>query len=274
MLPADRRKHAITFLTFWGKEMLSTQDNVFEQIQKCDRRFVVDNNIDWFELSAAPGNANAAFILGTTADKESSPLRLLLERGDGTPKVRDNVFLFGMKSPTAQDVLCGHRTPLLVISRLDAHATRIRDMNALRQFDQPGGGKAKWDTSESIAHEKGKVLALLGVNCIEEVVRLPNRESKDEELRRSVERERSKCFKRFWESNDVSRFAYARLLLGADRLSRQARREFVERAYPNVFGDRDLIQNALFFNAGVLSKDRGVKKMARLCDLLCSEMPR
>ena len=53
-LPVDYRKHAITLLTYWGNEKLSTQENLFEAIQKCERRFVVDNNIDWFELSAAP----------------------------------------------------------------------------------------------------------------------------------------------------------------------------------------------------------------------------
>ena len=156
-MPADYKKHAITFLSFWGKEKLSTQENLFEVIQRFARRFVVDNHVDWFELSAAPNNANAAFILGTTADKEASPLRLLLEGKAGTPKVRQNVFLFGMKSPTAHDAFCGHRTPLLVISRLDAHATAIRDMDGLRKFDEPSGDKTKWDTSQSIGQVSSDV---------------------------------------------------------------------------------------------------------------------
>lgn len=272
-LPTDHKKHAITFLSFWGKEKLSTQENLFEVIQRFARRFVVDNHVDWFGLSAAPDDANTAFILGTTADKEASPLRLLLEGKAGTPKVRQNVFLFGMKSPTAYDAFYGHRTPLLVISRLDAHATVIRDMDGLRKFDQPRGDKTKWDTSQSIADEKEKVLSLLGINRIEEVAQLPNRRLKDEELRLSIERERPKCFKRFWESNDVSRFAYARLLLEMKRTSRQARKEFAKADYPHVFGDRDLIQNALFFSAGILSRDKGVKEMARLCGLQCLEIP-
>jgi hypothetical protein len=266
-LPADYRQHALTFLSFYGKERLSTQENLFEVIKKCEPRFVVDNNINWFELSASPGYANAAFILGTTTDKEASPLRLLLERKDQTPKIRPNVFLFGMKSPTPEDALAGHRTPLLVISRLDAHATNIRDMSGLRKFDQPGGGKAKWDTSESIEDEKRKVLTLLAVKSIEEVPRLRDRDSKDTELRLSIKRERPNCTGRFWESNDVSRFAFARLLL----CSSQARSEFAQLDYNNVFGDRALIQNALFLGAGILSKDKGVAKMARLCGLQCAQ---
>src|SRR5712692_1480883 len=98
-LPADYKKHAITFLSFWGKEKLSTQENLFEVIQRFSRRFVVDNNVDWFELSAATENADTAFVLGTTADKESWQLGALLENQDGSPKIRPNVFMFGWKSP-------------------------------------------------------------------------------------------------------------------------------------------------------------------------------
>jgi hypothetical protein len=181
--------------------------------------------------------------------------------------------MFGMKSPTSEDTLAGHRTPLLVISKLDEFAVKLRDMERLRKFEQLGGGKAKWDTSESIADEKRKVLSLLGVGGIEEIPRLPSRESKDESFRLSIEQERPKCFKRFWESNDVARLGYARLLLGTDRISREARKEFSEADYPNIFGDLHLVQNALFFNAGILSRDKGVKKMARLCGLQCLEIP-
>ena len=115
-LLTDYRKHAITFLSFWGKEKLSTQENLFDVIQRFTRRFVVDNNVGWFELSATSQNADVAFILGTTADKEAWRLRALLENPDGSPKARTNVFMFGWKSPTPKDILYGHRTPLLVIS--------------------------------------------------------------------------------------------------------------------------------------------------------------
>ena len=67
-LPPDYKRHAITFLSFYGKEKLSTQENLFEAIQKFPRRFVVDNNIDWPDLSTATENVDTAFILGTTAD--------------------------------------------------------------------------------------------------------------------------------------------------------------------------------------------------------------
>lgn len=264
-LPADYREHALTFLTFYGKEKLSTQHNLFDAIHRYQQRYVVDNNIDWFALSAK--SPNVAFILGTTVDKEASPHRLLLEKSDETSKTRLNVYFFGMKSPTPEDVIAGHRTPLLVISRLDPHATKLRDMNALRQFDQPGGDKTKWDTSKSIEDEKTKVLRLLGVSHIDESTRLSDKKSRDEGLRLSIERERIKCFGRFWESNDISRFAYARLLL----CSGQARREFSQIGYRNVFGDRGLIQNALFFDAGILSKDKGVAKLARLSGIQCRQ---
>jgi hypothetical protein len=272
-LPVDFKKHAITFLSFAGKEKLSTQENLFEVIQKFERQFVVDNHIDWFGLSAVPENSNTAFILGTTADRESSPLRLLLEDKSGKPKIRQNVFLFGMKSPTQEDILAGHLTPLLVISRLDEYATAVLNMDGLRRFDQPGGDKGKWSSLKSIADEKNKVLALLSASRIEEVEQVTNRQMEDEKLRLLIEQKKPGCFKRFWESNDVARLAYARLLLGRKSVSRKTRNEFADPNNPNVFGDLHLIQNALFFNAGFASNDKAVMTMARLCGLPRLEPP-
>jgi hypothetical protein len=271
-LPADGAKHAITFLTPNGKEKGSTQGNLFEVIQKYERRFVVDNHIDWFGLSALPENSNVAFILGTTTDRESCSLKSLFEDKTGKPKVRQNVFMFGMQSPkrpTQQEVLAGHLPPLtpdLVISRLDEYATLVLDMEGIRKFEQPDGEKKKFDSSWSIADERKNMLSLLSVNRIEDIEQmpeLPDRQMKDDKLRLEIERKKPKCFKRFWESHDVARFAYSRLLL----FSGKARNEFSKPNYPNVFGDLHLIQNALFFNAGFASDDWAVKKMAIHCGL-------
>lgn len=178
--------------------------------------------------------------------------------------------MFGWKSPTPKDILFGYPTPLLVISRLDEHLTKILDMDGLRKFDQQAKGKAKWDTSTSIADEKSKVLGLLGVSLIEEIADPKARSVKDQALKISIEQKRNQCFKDFWISNDVSRYAYSRLLLA----SRKARNEFADFDYPNVFGDSHLVQNALFLNAGILSKDKGVKQMAKFCGLPCLVLPR
>lgn len=263
--PTDFWKHAITFLTFSGKEKLSTQGNLFEAIQAFERRVVVDNHVDWFGLSGKPENSNTAFILGTTADRESSPLHLLVEDSSGKQKVRDNVFMFGMKSPTHEDILAGHRTPLLVISRLGEHATKMLNMDGLRNFDRPGGEKGKWNSSKSINDEKQKILDLLEIKNVGEIARLKDIKPLDGQLRSSIEQQRSKCFKRFWESNDVARLAYCRLLLMRDSVSRRTRKEFEELNNSNVFGDLHLIQNALFFNSCIASDDGAVRKMANFC---------
>jgi len=271
-LPADGAKHAITFLTPNGKEKGSTQGNLFEVIQNYERRFVVDNHIDWFGLSGLPENSNVAFILGTTTDRETCFLKSLFEDKTGKLKVRQNVFMFGMQSPkrpTQQEVLAGNLPPLtpdLVISRLDEYATLVMDMEGIRKFEQPGGDKGKFDSSWSIADEKKKLLALLSVKEIEEIEQmpeLPDRQLKDDEFRLEIERKKPKCFKRFWESNDVARLAYSRLLL----FSNKTRNEFAKPNYANVFGDLHLIQNALFFNAGFASKDKAVVSMAKFCGL-------
>ena len=272
-MPANGAKHAITFLTPYGKEKGSTQGNLLEAIQKYDRRFVVDNHIDWFGLSRLPENSNVAFILGTTTDREICSLKSLVEDKTRKPKVRQNVFMFGMQSPkrpTQQEVLAGRLPPLtpdLVISRLDEYATLVMDIEGIRRFEQPDGDKGKFDSSWSIADEKKKLLALLSVNQIEEIEQmpeLPDRQKKDDEFRLEIDRQKPKCFKRFWESNDVARLAYARLLLFSSKL----RGEFAKPNYGNVFGDLHLIQNALFFAAGFASEDWAVKRMATYCKLL------
>jgi hypothetical protein len=156
---------------------------------------------------------------------------------------------------------------MIVISRLDAHATAILDMNALRKCDQPCGGNTKWNRTKSIGEEKEKVLVLLCVKRMEELKAVHNWRAKDEKLRLCIEETKPECFKRFWRSDDVARLAYARLLLGQAHVSSEARKEFADPNYPNVFGDVHLIQNALFFNAGLASNDRAVKRMARFCGL-------
>jgi|GEM_PF-2121590 len=268
-LPPDFRKHAITFMSFLAEEKLSTQDNLFEVIQGFPRRFVVDSHIDWLEFSAAPESADAAFILGTTISKEASPLHLLLETKTGAPKIRNNVFMFGLKAPGPKDILAGHRTPFLVITRFDAYATRVLDIQGLRKFDQQGVNGTKWDTSKSIIEEKSRVLALLEANSIEEIGATGEGQAKDSALRLRIDQQRQKCFKDFWKSDEVSRYAHARLLLA----SRVARTEFARTDYMNVFGDRYLIQNALFLNTGVLSNDKNVRKFARFCSVRCLAHP-
>ena len=265
-VPPYYMRHAVTFLSFVGENILSTQDNLFEVLQRFDRRFVVDSHINWFQLSVAQENLKTAFVIGTTASKEASPLRFVLETPGLVPKVRQNVFMFGGKDPTPEDIEPGITIPRLLLARLDEHAPTAINMAGVRQFEEKE--KRTWDTSESIAEEKAKVLALLGVSRVEEVgtvVWSP----KDAELRTGIERDRGTCFSDFWKSNDVSLRAYARLLL----VSRRARNEFAEADNPNVFGDADLVQDALFLNAGILSKDRAVQKMARFCGVLCGEVP-
>ena len=92
---------------------------------------------------------------------------------------------------------------------------------------------------------------------------MPDRRMKDTELLQAIELKKSESFKRFWESNDVARLAYARWLL----VSRKTRNEFADLNNANVFGDAHLIQNALFFNAGAASDDKAVKAMAGFCGL-------
>ena len=260
----------MTFLSFWGKEKLSTHGNLLDAMQSFDRRCVVDTHIDWIKLTGLPQNANTAFIIGTTVDHEIPNLKALLLKRDGSPKARQNIFHFGMKSPTTADIRAGHTTPMLVIVRHDPELPNLLDMDALFKFDaKRAAGKIRWDNSQSIVDEKGKILSVLGLEHIDAVRQLECSREKADELQAFIDVERSRCYKDFWKSNDVIRRAYARLLLCTEK----ARGEFQKPDYTNLFGDCHLIQNAMFLNAAVLSRDKDVKKMARFCHVPCSEVP-
>jgi hypothetical protein len=267
----DINNHAITFLSFGGKERHSTQGNLLDALQLFERRFVVDNHIKWKILSESTENANTAFILGTTMDNENVRIRSLVENRTGVPIIRANVFRFGWKSPTFDDLLIEEHTPMLVIARLDMHARAVMNMDGLRNFEA-SGRKANWDTSDSIADEKRRVLELLGIQDVDEIERILNPNAKQEELRAMIERERGKCFKDFWKSNDVVRWGFTLSLLSGPHVA-ETRSDFAKPLYPNLFGDCHLIQNALFLNAGVLSRDKGAKKLARICGVECLNEP-
>lgn len=224
------------------------------------RRLVVDQNVNWLDLSSAPESGNTAFILGTTIHKEASPIRLLVEDKNGVFRTRQNVFNFGVKYPTQKDMEAGYREPMIVITRLNAETTAILDLKGLRKFNEPDGGGKLWDTSEAVLVEKKRILALLETNSIKQL-KVESIQKKDAELAAYLVSNLRKCFKNFDQSEIAARYGYARLLLRSPR----TRNEFEMQDYPNVFGDLQLVQNALFLQASILSKDKGVHKMARFC---------
>ena len=265
-LPDDAQMNAVTFLTIGGVELCSTQGNLFDLIQTFERRFVVDTHVDWFSLSGDARSSKFAFVIGTTADREASPKRLHVENFNLTPKVRNNVFIFGLRPALEKDVAAGFPEHQLILQRLDEHATRVLDMQGLRAFEQNEG--AHWDTGEGLDASKSEVLRILGIKSSEDLSRLGSTDT-PQRLQARVRTLRHQCFRDFPLSWSVALHAYAHLLC----FFTKARNEFLRPSYLNLLGDAQLVQNALYLYADILSRDEAVKRMARTCEIQCAPAP-
>jgi len=266
-IKAEYRNHAITAITFFGKLLLSTKENLFDLINRMENAYLVDSQIPWETLSDLPENTNKAFILGTTIDKERASSLSLFENKDGL-KVRLNVFLFGMRTPRTEDVPFVGRAPQLWIEQLDEHCFDVRNRDAILAWEKSG---KIWNDSKSVDEDKVRVLELLGVPSIENLEQetYEVRQAKHALLSEQIRIQRDDCLKDFIISIQVARYAYARLLI--DR--HKARNEFSALDNRHVLGDMQLIQNALFWDAAILSKDKAVRLMSGYCGIKCREAP-
>ena len=251
-LPPNAYEHAITWLQTDGTELYSTQGNLFDKIRSMKKCFVVDSNAEWF--SAAAKYPDVASVLGTTIDKETGRLESVFANSRGR-KVRPNVFDFGVKF----EVVSGLRVPLLIIRQLDEMYANVMDLAALRKFDATNDSRPR----ETLPLRKKQILNLLSVNRLEDLPTKGKCLEKDESLKQQIQARAGRCVRNFARCVEVSEFAYARLLIR----DRAARNSFSIDINPNVFGDAELIHNALFFGAQALSEDSDVHFMARACSI-------
>ncbi|HTD68686.1 MAG TPA: hypothetical protein VK846_19360 [Candidatus Limnocylindria bacterium] len=253
-MPSNAREHAVTWLFVDGTELMSTQGNLHAKILSMKDRFLVDTNAEWFDTSHQ--HPETAFLLGTTVDKEISRLESIFANSRGT-KVRPNVFLFGVKT----EWLEGQRVPLLRIDRLDSMLGQLLDLNSLREFDALR--LAGLGPDLDIVNRKKAILRILGVDHLSLLPSKNHCRAKDEALKQQVHAGLGQCTGRFRKCVELSEDAYARLLIA----EQSARHAFLDEGRVNTFGDTNLIQNALFFGAGVLSTDSDVRFMASVCRL-------
>jgi hypothetical protein len=250
-------------MSFFGKIFVAPKENLYDIIKGMEVRYVVDTHVQWETLSVHPQHQNKAFILGTTITKERDRPLSFFENHKGERKVRENVFIFGMRNATPEDVAIGWIKPTLWINRLDENC-----FDAWNREEMTKNERTKiWDDSKSVNEEKQTVLELVGVEKINDVEQFgrQERESKKAELVNKICAELPKCPKDFIMSIQVSRYVYAILLI----FKEAARNNFSKPAYRHVLGDMQLIQNALFWDAAILSEDWQVRYMAPLCKLKC-----
>lgn len=209
-------------------------EDLFGVISQMQRRFVWDVN------STLPStlDSNHAFICGQTFDHEDCFwLRPEVKRGS------DSIFAFGVKELFGRDCLHIQRLRKHVVAALYKGRKTIPQASAHY-------------SRESLRAEVGVIIEsyLWGKNrLIEEISEL-----------------RPYCASSYHISVLTARRCAALLLHeDAPRLQPKIDEEWkkILESHQNVLGDTQLIQNALYFNAEILTKDEGAKQMARYCGL-------
>jgi hypothetical protein len=210
-------------------------------------RFVVDNNAEWKERSLK--EPHRAFIIGRTIDSESHNLEGVFFnqkiRGG-----RKNVFLFGINS------FKGH--PLIEIDRMDVHF-KSKFSGSLPTLDQiTPAEQAQWN-------DPAKRLQLRDI--VAELVRV----FPSELLRAKIKEAVPLAFKDYEVSCNVATWAYALLLQEIGHKDKPEVEKFINN-HENLFGDTELIQEALLFKAGILSQNtQHVWRMASYCGIQCEK---
>lgn len=255
----DWAAHDLGVMNLFGVPVAGTSKNLFQEILGMEARYLIDTNIPWERYSAMPHYLNSAFVMGPTIAREKSRTAIF-ENSNGI-KVRNNVFIFSLWPPKE-----GGLVMRLAIERLDGHTLAIRKRDELRRWDDPNYRIEEYNPPEARQQEKMSILEKLGMTQMSELKETKRMHQAADNLKNSLKQKAKDSFRDFRKCIDVAERAYGILL--AD--SQSALNEF-RQSDPhdrNVFGDTEVIQNALFFGATVLSTNhKHVGKMAEYCGL-------
>jgi len=167
-----------------------------------------------------------------------------------------------------------------MIHRLDEHQRFVLNKQGMRLESRPHEKRLK-DDPEFIEREKNRV----AVNCqfkaylmneilkLTDITNLPPQEDSERNKTELIEIIRSKSaqgFKNYHEAAYIASVCYSALLLEPDDVGKKTRQEFHDESGKpkrNCFGDTHLIQNALWLNSRIISKDAAVRRMADYLNL-------
>lgn len=209
-------------------------EDLFETISRMERRFVWDKNTNLPPTL----DAKHAFILGQTFDHEDSFwLRTEVKGGN------ESIFEFGVRELFDRHCLQIQRLRKNVVAAL--YRRRKTIPVAVVNYSSEARLAETLVIRESLAWGKERLAAEIS------------------DLRQN-------CPGCYLISVLTARRCAALLLLeDTPKLKlkvAEERKKFSEN-HPNVLGDTQLIQNALYFDAEVLTRDEGAKQMARYCGL-------
>lgn len=221
-------------------------EDLFNVISNLDR-VIVDNNAEWKERSLK--EPNRAFILGRTISSEAHNLEGVFfnEKVKGG---RKNVFLFGVAGL--------NRHTVIEIQRIDIHLKAIFRRPLPTLDETTPAERAQWNDPQKRLQQRDRIEKIVG-------------DFSSESLRQKIKATAPLAFKNYETSWIVAEWAYALLLQETGHKDKREREKFTNN-HENLFGDTQMIQEALFFNARILSGNtQHVWRMASYCEIRCEK---
>jgi hypothetical protein len=231
-------QHAVSLYDFEAVCLGGTQEDLLKAITS-QPAWMVDNNVAWESVARAEPDHH--FVLGRTMVMESDSLRRVVRRLEQTPL--NNVFTLEIQKVSGR--------PVLVIDRV--------------------GSTLRWKFSGNIPlveKQTQEAREVVNSTVIRERKRqrvLEHERGDPRALAEALQAMKVAAHHNYIAAGEVALAAYA-IHLGELRCGSYAERvRKFEENHPNLFGDAELIQEALFLGVGVFSADRiDVGRMASL----------
>lgn len=232
--------------------------------------FVLDSNIGMRAELLTFSKGKAIVLSKTIIDESDSLISLLFhpQREANT----DNFFTLGIEK--RQGIECS--VDMVVIHRLDPGFKYIFNLHQLEAESQPFEKRPKAQeriekTRRLLDDEKRRILNRLGANS---ALSLPTRKQGEEwtlqrdSLNSQIHETRRECRYNWLRSCEVAELCQGMLLMDV----KGQRQAFDTSPNLNLLGDMRIVQAALFLEAGILSKDGPLGRMANYVGLNCEKL--
>jgi len=265
-------KHSVSCYKVTGGQIWHPFDreDLFEVLLSMERFLIDSNSPASIRDATRATNRDKAFIIGYTFIDEQDNLENTLL---GHDNCNNNLFGFGYIEEDCDWPL----GECVMIHRLDEHQRFALNMWSLRLESRPRQKRLK-DDPEFIEREKDrtaknrqfKVHITHKILSVTDLVEPEDNDRKKLELIEIIRSKSAQCFKNYHEAAEIASLCYSALLLEPDEVGKKTRKEFHDKdgnPKRNCFGDTHLIQNALWLNSRIISKDAAVVRMAEYLNL-------
>ena len=220
-------------------------EDLFQVIMGMDR-VVIDSCAEWKQRSLR--EPERAFILGRTIDNEADNLEGVFFNKE-IKGGRRNVFLLNATPFNGLAVIS--------IDRLDTHFKAIFRGTLPRLGEMSPTERTKWNDPAKRRHLRDSVAQTVATLS-------------SEILRARIKATVPQAFKNFVVSCNIAEWAYSLLIQETSHRDKTELTKF-NNNHERLFGDTQLIQEALLLKASILSDNIHVQRMASYCGIKCEK---